>query len=428
MKRNIEKTKLSYSFLKNMCDNKQPFTVDDISNATGWSNTTTKTYIGKKWKGLLSKNKNSFTVDSHNFQYSEAEYIRMMSQVNEYSSNPYKPELSENTEMLIVKAKESGILAIDIYNRPMTSFRSQGFIVMMIIAWTSLLHAIFENEGIDYYYKKNGSIDKIDGDKKAWELSKCIEQYTGIPQAVKENIKMFIILRNKIEHRYSPLFDLDICGECQALLNNFEELITSRFGSYYSLGNTLTIPLQVLSSRPSWQTDTARQFQSKHYKELKSFIDTYRRGLSDEIYSDMKYSFRVYLIPKNGNHYSSSDTAIEFVKYDPSQPDLFEKLEKDITLIKEKRVQVANQGRFKPKDVCSVVSKQIDKKFSISNHTQAWKFYEVRKKGQQPDGCNTVYCQYDEPHQDYIYTQAWVDFLIDKLSDEDEYKHVLSFK
>ena len=30
-------------------------------------------------------------------------------------------------------------------------------IVMMIIAWTSLLHATFESEGIDYYYyDKNG--------------------------------------------------------------------------------------------------------------------------------------------------------------------------------------------------------------------------------------------------------------------------------
>lgn len=429
MKANIEKFKLSYSFFQEKANNNILFTLAELAEKTGWSTSTTRTYVGKKWKPFLSKEGQLYHVLPSEFMYSEEEYIRMMSQVQKYSSNPYKPDLKENVESLVDKAKEAAILAIDIYNRPMTAFRTQGFTVMMIIAWTSLLHAIFEHIGVDYYYyDKDGSVKIVAGDEKAWELSKCIDECKDLSHPVRENIKLFILLRNKIEHRFAPVFDLDICGECQALLLNFEEFITLKFGNYYSLTTTLSIPLQVISIRAAWQYEVSKKLQSKHYNELKDFIDTYRAELSDEVFSDSRYSFRVYLVPKIGNHRSSSDTAIEFIKYDPSHPEQFKDIEKDITLIKEKRVQVANQGRYKPSDVSEQIKQRLGKPFNISFHTNAWKYYKVRKQGYQPDGCKTEYCQYDEPHKDYVYTQAWIDFLVKKLSDDEEYLRVKSFR
>lgn len=300
---------------------------------------------------------------------------------------------------------------------------------MMVIAWTSLLHAIFEQKGVDYfYYDKEGTTKIVEGDNKAWELSKCIKEYKELSNPVRENIQLFILLRNKIEHRFAPLFDLDICGECQALLLNFEELITLQFGNYYSLNSTLSIPLQVITTRTSWQYEASKKLQSKHYNELKNFVDVYRAGLSEEVFSDSRYSFKVYLVPKTGNHRSSSDIAIEFIKYDPSHPEQFESIEKDIALIKEKRVQVANQGLFKPSDVSKQVKQRLGKPFNVTLHTKAWKYYKVRKQGYQPDGCKTEYCQFDEPHKDYVYTQAWIDYLINVLSDDEEYLRVKSFK
>ena len=41
------------------------------------------------------------------------------------------------------KAKESTVAAVDCYNRCGTKFRSGSYIVLMCIAWTSLLHAVF---------------------------------------------------------------------------------------------------------------------------------------------------------------------------------------------------------------------------------------------------------------------------------------------
>lgn len=429
MKVNVDKIKLSYSFFKDRLSSNAEFELKELADATRWSLSTVRTYLPKKWRPFLIQKGQLYYVEESAFVYSEEEYIRMMSQVQANSSNPYKPNLPDSVESLVVKARDSAILAIDIYNRPATSFRSQGFTVMMVIAWTSLLHSIFEKENRDYYYRdKDSNVINIDGDNKAWELSTCVDRCDFLSSAVKGNVKLFILLRNKIEHRFAPAIDLDICGECQALLFNFEELITAHFGNYYSLNNTISIPLQVIKSRSEWQLDFVKLLQSEHYKKLKGFIESYRASLSDEIFSNSQYNFRVYLIPKTGNHRSSSDVAMEFIKYDPSQPDQFNELERGITLIKEKHVQVANQGHLKPARVCEIVEKNLAKAFSISLHTKAWQYYKVREQGYQADGCNPLYCQFDEPHRDYVYTQAWVDFLVAKLADSSEYDRVKSFR
>jgi len=354
----------------------------------------------------------------------------MMSQNQIKSEEPFKPELPDFIECLVEKAREAAVLAIDIYNRPMTVFRSQGFIVMMIIAWNSLLHAIFETEGIDYhYYDKNGQPEIVDGDKKTWELSTCIHRCSKLTEAVKRNINFFIGIRNKIEHRYAPAIDMAIFGQSQALLYNFETLLTKDYGTYYSLNNTLTIPLQVIMERPSWQAESMKRFQAKHYQEIREYIDAYHAGLSEEVQASQEYSFRVYLVPKIGNHKSSSDVAIEFIKYDPDKPEKFQDIEKQIVAIKGNRtIQVANQGKLKPKAVSTIVASRICRKFNLSDHTKAWKFYNVRSSAKQAEGCDTKYCQFDEAHKDYVYTPEWVEFLVENLSDETEYSKVLAYK
>ena len=425
----LDKFRTSYRFFLKMQTEKRLFSSEDIAEATGWSKSTIKTYRTKKWSDILINQPNKMFSVAFN-TYTEDAYIRMMSQNYKQSIEPFKPDLHEQVDELVVKARDSAILAIDIYNRPIMAFRSQGYIVMMTIAWTALFHAIYEMGEKDYFYKNNDGTDIIiDGDKKAWELDRCIDRCEDmISDAVKKNLRLFISLRNKIEHRYVPAFDFDVFGECQAMLLNFEGLITEKFGDYYALNNTLSFPLQVSSVRHEAQIDAIKKVQSRHYNELKEYTEAYRSSLDDSIYSNSQYSFRVFLIPQLGNHQSSSDCAVEFVKFDPDNPSEFETLKKDIALIREKRVPVANQGKYKPQMVCDVLSERMGKKISVSLHTSAWKIYNVRKKGKQADGCNTKYCQYDEAHRDYVYTQDWIDFLFDKLSDQEELKRVRNYK
>jgi len=59
------------------------------------------------------------------------------------------------TKSILESSLDSALLAVEIYNKPRTTFRSEGFITMMIIAWTRLFHAYFNvTIGDKYFYKK----------------------------------------------------------------------------------------------------------------------------------------------------------------------------------------------------------------------------------------------------------------------------------
>ncbi len=136
--------------------------------------------------------------------------------------------VGKNIRPYLDKARDSALLAVEIYNKPAIAFKSAGYIALMVMAWTSLLHAIFLCRKQRPYHKGgNGRYIKIDGDYKHWELKECIQRiWSDAPQnPVRKNLEFFIPLRNKIEHRHIPELDAEIFGECQALLLNFDTLL-----------------------------------------------------------------------------------------------------------------------------------------------------------------------------------------------------------
>jgi hypothetical protein len=251
-------------------------------------------------------------------------------------------------------------------------------------------------------------LTKVDGDKKAWELSKSIAEIFDETDPVRKNIELFIKLRNKIEHRNLPALDKELVGECQALVLNFEEWLVDQFGDQYVLIDTLFVPIQLTRSLKRTLP------VGKDEKSVISFVKDYRGLLEAEVENSQKYSFKAYLIPKIGNHRSSSDIAIEFVKYDPANPQEMEKYDKAVVAIKEKQVPVANVNFLKPSMVLNKLKeKGFDK--TMNWHIEMWRKYKVRPANDAKDksNCKTEYCIYDKPHQDYLYTDAWVQYLID---------------
>ena len=327
----------SYRFLLAKEHADEAFTVDEAVEAIGWKKATVTTYINKKWASFLTQDGKSFYVKGVS-AYQEEQYVRMMSQNQRVSSDPHKPLFELEVERLVVKAREAAMHALDSYNRPNTIFRSEGFTVMMVIAWRSLFHAIFEQRGISYVYLNDDGTPKIiDGEEKAWELSQCVKEFFGnLTNAIRMNLEFMIGLRNRIEHRYVPALDPHIAGECQALILNFDNLLVEEFSDFYALREALAVPIQTSNMRSAAQMDAVKQFQAKQYDDLIDYIESFRAELPDAIYQDPKFSFRVYLIPKIGNHESSSDLAFEFVKYDRSKPEDMQALEHQVALIKER--------------------------------------------------------------------------------------------
>lgn len=322
---------------------------------------------------------------------------------------------------------DAALLAVEIYNKPRTTFRSEGFITLMIIAWTRLFHAHFNNTiGEKYYYKeKNGRYKLIEGERKAWELGTCINKYNTLSNPLKHNLHFFIKLRNKIEHRHIDKREIDtlIFGECQSLLYNYENTLVKLFGSEYSINESLVYSLQFSQIRTQQQEKASKSALSKDLANVVSFIDTYKNSLDDDTYNSLEYSIKLIQIPKISNT-NRADAAIEFVKWDEFNDDDKEAYERVSVIIRDKKVKVeaANVGRLKPSAVVKKVNEKLGRKaITLNLHVTLYQLFNIRPPNGADDkfDTNTEYCLYDETHNDYVYQENWVIFIVTFLEDCD---------
>ena len=68
---------------------------------------------------------------------------------------------------LLSKSREAALNAVQTFNNPLTAFKTETFIVLMVIAWTYLLHAYYRQESIEYrYYDEGPKRRRFDRPKK----------------------------------------------------------------------------------------------------------------------------------------------------------------------------------------------------------------------------------------------------------------------
>jgi len=342
--------------------------------------------------------------------------------------------VSKKIRPYLQKAIDSAILAVEVYNKPAVKFKSSTYIMLMVTAWTALFHAIFFKNHIKPYHKeKNKRFVKIENDYKHWELDECLRQFfkTNTSDPVRKNLEMFIPLRNKIEHRYLPELDANIFGECQAMLLNFDEYIGKEFGIKYCLRECLSFALQIYSSSDNIVQAIKR---NSSFDQIKNYLENYRSTLSLDVIDSGKYSFKAFLI-QVANHQSADAVPIQFINFDKMSDEQKEALGKFIAMVKIRQNSVINPGKFKAGAVIEKVQNalgnpminrngQIIKIFNQDTHRRFWLKYMVRPKGnaENKTQTNPKFCSYDEPHGDYLYTQDWIDFLLEKMKDESEYQ------
>ncbi len=329
------------------------------------------------------------------------------------------------TKSLLEKSIDCALLAVEIYNKPRTPFRVESYITLMIMAWTKLFHSHFNHTiGSKYYYKeKNGRYKLIDGGKKTWELKTCISKFNELDDAQKANLIFFIKLRNKIEHRHIEKDDIGVIifGECQSMLYNYESILVKLFGEEYALNTSLAFSLQFSRLRTRMQMKSSRTMLSKEVKDLKIFIDKYRKNISDDIFSSQEYSIKLIQIPKISNT-NRNDLAIEFVNWSLLNNEDRENYEKLSAIIKDKVVtkEVANPGKLKPGEVKNLVNGKITIKINHYDLKCLYYMFSIRPTRNDDNAdkfnTNTNYCHYDEVHNDYVYQTDWVEFLIENIS------------
>jgi hypothetical protein len=333
----------------------------------------------------------------------------------------------------IAKCRASAIAAVDAYNRPGPQFRTSHFVVLIIIAWTALFHAVFFRRGRKPFYRKAGTgrgvrYQKVDGEPKHWDLAECLRQfYASQSPPVRKNLEFLVGLRNKIEHRHLPELDPALYGECQAALLNLETILTSEFGAKHGLTEQLAVSLQFSQVMPDEKLKATKALATSAVKGVTDYIEQFRGGLDNEVLNSMKYSFSVFLVPRVANRQKSADVAVQFVKVDEASPAELERLEKLNVLIKDRRIPIVNLDAYKPGQVVAELNERLPFKISIHVHTQAWQHCEVRPRmgDPSPEHTRSEYCVFDKVHQDYVYTRAWVEKLARDLADARNYEAIV---
>lgn len=326
------------------------------------------------------------------------------------------------TKIILESSIECALLAVEIYNKPRTPYRVEGFITNMIMAWTKLFQAYFHHTIGDrfYYKKKNGRYELVDGERKSWELKTCITKYGRLNDAQKANLDFFIKLRNKIEHRHIEKDEVGIMifGECQSLLYNFENKLIEFFGEEYALNESLAFALQFSRLRTNKQSISSKTLLAKEVNELKEFIEKYKTNLSESIYNSQEYSIKLIQVPKISNT-NRNDLAIEFVNWNSLSDEDKANYEKVTAIIKDKVIQkeVVNPGKLKPGDVIQLVNQSVQTNINHFDHKCLYYIFSIRPTKQDeevsdPFDCNTTYCHYDEVHDDYVFQDCWVTFII----------------
>jgi len=293
------------------------------------------------------------------------------------------------------KSKECVLAAVKIFNDPLIRFKTESFIVLMIIAWTYLLHSYYRSKAIDYRYFKNNikrkRYDKTKrGSFKYWELERCLND-NGCPidKDTKNNLLFLIGLRNEIEHQMTYSLDNYISGRLQACVLNFNHYLCELFKDQ-SLAQYLSYSLQFLEISEE-QIQSARP-ESEIPSNIKSYITEFDNKLTEDEYNNPHYSYRLFFSKKLANRPGQADKIIEFIS---SDSELGKNTNKEYWVKKE-----VEKKKFLPKHIVKICGDLGYNNFRIKDHTDFWKKENAKILGK---GYGTIV------ENTWYWYQNWVD-------------------
>jgi hypothetical protein len=324
-------------------------------------------------------------------------------------------------------SRHEALLAVDLYNRAASERSLEAFVMHMHVAWLYMLHAKFTRDDVDYRYRQEDGrrFVRVDGEIKTWELARCLRVALPEPtNPVRCNVEFFLKIRNKIEHRYEALLATALAGKTQAHVLNYEETLTGWFGAKAGLGDSLRFPVFISSLTP----DAVKSLKATHRKlprKLYDFIREHDAALPSEVAEDWRYDFRVFLLAQTGPK-TESDAVMRFIREEEMTDAQREARDVVQTIVRSKTVGVQNKGRHKPARAAQLISDGLGVKFTATSNAAAWRHYKVRpdRHAARPEMTDNRYCFYDEPHKDYLYTDAWVKKLVRDLADPETFKRV----
>ena len=272
------------------------------------------------------------------------------------------------SEELLAKSREAALAAVQIFNNPQITFKTEVFIVLMNIAWTYLLHAYYRRQRIEYrYFEMKKTRRRFNttakGAYKYWELERCLNDANcPVDKDSCNNLRFLIGVRHEIEHQMTTRIDNSFSAKFQACCLNYNEHIKKLFGDKNAIDKHLAVSLQFsgidkeqigqLSAHPTLPPN------------IRSFIDDFEMKLSEGEFNSAKFAYRVLFVAKTANRKGQADRVVEFVKADSK---LAKKVNKTYAVIKE-----TERPKLLPSNIVARMKKEGYPKFKQHHHTELW--------------------------------------------------------
>ncbi|MCG3756329.1 DUF3644 domain-containing protein [Amycolatopsis sp. Poz14] len=302
----------------------------------------------------------------------------------------------------------------------------EAFVVHMCLAWLKLLQAKCTRDGDELYVRDiNGRRRRTqDGDWVMKPLRELVREAFPDGDPVRANVEFFVGLRNKVEHRHDHDVAALVAGKSQALLVNYERVIVDEFGDDEGLSDRLRLPL-FISTITDDAVEILKAVRRRVPKAVLEYVEDFDAALEPELSADQRYEFRIYLVPQVGPK-TSADVAMSFVRLEDLDAEQAHLMERMQTVIREKQVPVEDLDSLLPRKVVEKVAPQLPWRFTVNDHASAWRHWQVRpsSEAEHPERTKSEFCRYNRAFKQYVYTDAWVKFLVRKLSDSAVYQAV----
>lgn len=313
---------------------------------------------------------------------------------------------SERVE-LVDKSREAALSAVQIYNNPNTTFKTESFIVLFKIAWVYLLHAYYRKKRIDYRYyeiKNNRKrYDRLDGSYKYWDLSKCISvAECPLDKHTVNNLRFLVGLRNQIEHKKAAGLDLYLSARYQACALNYNYYLKTLHGEKYSLDKKLALSLQ-FAELDYTQAEIIKGKEQQIPQYIRSYIADFEKELTGEEIKNERFAYRLLFTKVTAKREGQADKVIEFLS---SNDPLAKNIQKEYW-IKEDR----EKPKYSPSNVIAKIKELGFESFGMYQHTSFWK----ERNGKDPSkgfGVMVV--------KTWYWYQNWIDFVYKTLMEENK--------
>ena len=195
-------------------------TIEQLLKATGWKDSSLKTYLGKgQLPYLIEEEDGQYSVSGVN-KLSPVTFSKHLSQ------SKHRRELGHNcksklSKALLRRAKDNMILALETYNRPSLQNRLDAFVLLFCTAWEQLLKAeLIELNGENSIYKE---VSKSGRERETISLRECLERLYQPTDPIRRNLEQIKHYRDKATHLLMPELQFLVSRIFQSGVQNYAE-------------------------------------------------------------------------------------------------------------------------------------------------------------------------------------------------------------